>query len=119
MNTNEGIIMPYYSKSQGVSCSDNKIFTSSFSTPIMHPGVLVGKLGCSRVIDRVNTEQHLAELKQSLFAFIQLFIKYLLSDYYVPRTVPRSVSQKRQDPHFHRVYILAERDSLNEYILNI
>ena len=119
MNTDEGIIMQYYSKNEGVSCSDNKIFTSSFSTPIMHPGVLVGELGCSRLIDRVTTEQQRAELKQSLFAFIQLFIKYLLSDYYAPCTVPRSVSQKRQDPHFHRVYILVERDSLNKYILNI
>lgn len=52
MNTGEGIIMQYESKSRGGSRSDNKVFKSAFSTAKIPFGVLVVKLGRSSLTDR-------------------------------------------------------------------
>lgn len=104
MNTGEGIIMKYYSKVEEFSCSNNKVFKFLFSTPTMHPGILVENLGFSHLIETVNTECRCGSHR----TFLQLFsyLSYLWRDDHVSCTAPGSVSQKRQDPHFHKVYFL-------------
>lgn len=83
MNTGEGIIMQYESKSRGGSRSDNKVFKSAFSTAKIPFGVLVVKLGRSSLTDRVNTRGQMARLLQRM-SLHSLAVKYGLSAYYVP-----------------------------------
>lgn len=104
------------SKSWRVSYSDNKVFKFPFS-PLQSSCSETWLLksdskGESRTADgRAHAE--------TVFAFIQILIKDLLSAYYVPHTIPGSVSRMKskrdKTAHFQSVYNLVRRDSLNKY----
>lgn len=99
--------------SWGVSCSNNKVFKFLFSTPTMHPRILVENLGFSHLIETVNTECRCGSQTEPLCNY-SVIHQYLWRDNHVSCTAPGSVSQKRQDPHFHKVYFLEARDPLNK-----